>query len=265
MDEKIGVITGSGLYELEYLDLKEEATIGTPFGDARVSLGSIEGKDVAFISRHGGKHELLPNMINYRANIFALKKAGARAIIATSIMGVVDGLVGLGRAIMFNDLYFPENRLPSGELCTFFNEPAHPDRAHYMFSSPFSSYLRGLAVKVATDLKINHLDGGTYGHVNGPRFNSKAEIRTLQHARVTAISQTGGPEAVLSGELEIPYQLIGFGIDYANGVSPKPTPIETLDSNLSLASTVLPRLIRGIIQSLNSDELGFEGTLYMFE
>ncbi|OIO86619.1 MAG: phosphorylase [Candidatus Aquicultor secundus] len=261
----IGVITGSGLYKLKDLELKEEKTITTPFGEAEVSLGSIDGKDVAFIARHGRNHELLPNMINYRANIFALKETGVCAIIATSVMGVVDRLLGLGRVILFDDLYFPENRLPNGEICTMFTAPGGPERAHYIFSSPFSSYIRGLAAKAAADLNINHLDGGTYGHVNGPRFNSKAEIRSLQSARVTAISQTCGPEAVLSGELEIPYQLIGFGVDYANGVSPKPTPIEVLDSNLSLAATVLPKLIKHTIQSLNLDEIGFDGILYKFE
>ncbi len=261
----IGVITGSGLYELKELELQEEKTIATPFGDAKVALGSIDGNNVAFIARHGRNHELLPNTINHRANIFALKEAGARAVIATSVMGVVDNLLGLGRVILFDDLYFPENRLPNGETCTMFAAPGDPERAHYIFSSPFSSYIRGVAARAATDLNINHLNGGTYGHVNGPRFNSKAEIRSLQSAGVTAISQTSGPEAVLSGELEIPYQLIGFGIDYANSVSPEPTPIEVLDSNLSLAATVLPALIKYMIQSMDPDEIGFDGILYKFE
>ncbi len=261
----IGIITGSGLYELKELELQEERIISTPFGGAKVTLGSIDDKDVVFIARHGKDHELLPNTINYRANIFAMKETGARAIIATSVMGVVDRLLGLGRVILFDDMYFPENRLPNGEICTMFTAPADPERAHYIFSSPFSSYIRGIATKVAVDLNINHLNGGVYGHVNGPRFNSKAEIRSLQSARVTAISQTSGPEAVLSGELEIPYQLIGFGIDYANGVSPEPTPIEVLDGNLSLAATVLPELIKHIIRSVNLDEIGFDGILYKFE
>jgi len=261
----IGVITGSGLYEIKDLEVKEEKSLNTPFGIADVIIGTIEGKDIAFIARHGKKHELLPNMVNCRANIFALKELDARAIISTSVMGIVDSSVGLAKVLLFDDIYFPENRLPDGNICTLFTQPAQPDRAHYIFASPFSSQMREVAAKVADGLNVDYLNGGVYGHVNGPRFNSKAEIKQLQAAGVTAISQTCGPEAVLAGELGIPYLLIGFGIDYANGVSPEPTPIEVLDSNLNLAASVMPELIKGIVASTDPDGVSFEGYLYRFE
>lgn len=95
----------------------------------------------------------------------------------------------------------------------FFSEPGQLGRAHYIFSSSFSSYLRALILSTANCVKIDIVDGGTYGHVGSPRFNSKSEIRQLQLLGITAISQTCGPEVVLAGELEIPHQLIGFGID----------------------------------------------------
>jgi len=261
----IGVISGSGLYELKGLEVKDEKVVNTPYGRADISLGLIGEKEIAFISRHGKRHEFLPNMINYRANIFALKDAGVKAIIATSVMGVVDKSLKLAGVMLFDDIYFPENRLPEGDICTFFTEPARPGRAHYIFASPFSSYLRAVAAKVVAGLEVDHVEGGVYGHVNGPRFNSKAEIAQLQSLGVAMISQTCGPEAVLAGELEIPYLLIGFGIDYANGVSEEPTPIEVLDGNLHLAGQVMPGIIRGILANIDLNSVKPEGFLYRFE
>ncbi len=260
----IGVITGSGLYRLDYLNAKQE-TVDTPYGQVEVGLGSIENKAIAFIARHGKAHEFLPNMINYRANIYALKEVGVKAIIATSVMGVVDYSIKLGTLMLFDDIYYPDNRLPDGEICTFFTQPGLPSRAHYIFPSPFSPQIRSAAAKEAAKLGISYIDGGIYAHVNGPRFNSRTEIRQLAALGVMAVSQTCGPEVILAGELEIPYQLIGFGIDYANGVSREPTPIEVLNGNLDLASKVIPSLIKEIIINLDPNSISFEGFLYRFE
>ncbi|HEY3373781.1 MAG TPA: MTAP family purine nucleoside phosphorylase [Candidatus Aquicultor sp.] len=261
----LGVITGSGLYDLPGLELKEQKVVRTPFGGAPVSVGSLGGKSVAFIARHGRGHALLPNTINYRANIFALKETGVRAIVATSVVGVVDKSMSLGTIVFFDDIYFMDNRLPNGEICTVFTQPSQAGRAHYIFASPFSSTLREVAQTVARNACISHRTLGIYGHVNGPRFNSRAETSQLKALGVTAISQTCGPEAVLAGELEIPYLLIGFGIDYANGVSDAPTPIEVLDANLKLGSQVMPVLIKGIVSATDVDTISAEGFLYRFE
>ncbi|MBS3909408.1 MAG: MTAP family purine nucleoside phosphorylase [Actinobacteria bacterium] len=261
----IGIITGSGLYDLPGLEKAETKSVETPYGQAGVVVGVLDGREVAFIARHGANHDYLSNLINHRANIYALRELGARAIVATSVMGVVDGSLELAHVLLFDDLYFPDNRLPGGESCTFFTEAGQPRRGHYMFGSPFSAAMASIALRAAGDIGISVVGGGTYGHVNGPRFNSKAEIRRLQVAGVTAISQTCGPEAVLAGELEIPYLLVGFGIDYANGVSREPTPIETLDRNLNLASKVMPELITGTVALLGPENIPFEGFVYRFE
>lgn len=261
----LGVITGSGLYELEGLTVKEERSIGTPYGAADVTIGSLGGKDIAFIARHGRGHEFLPNLINYRANILALNELGVKSIIASSVMGVVDPNMQLGEIILFEDMLFADNRLPDGAICTFFDKPGQPGRGHYIFSSPYSTQLRDLAARQAAKLGMSYSNGGIYGHVNGPRFNSKAEIRLLQNLGVSAISQTAGPEAILAGELEIPYLLIGFGIDYANGVASVPTPIEVLDSNLGLAAEVVPKLIREIVVEISNESVPAEGFVYRFD
>ena len=261
----IAIITGSGLYDLPGLEKVETKIVETPYGKAGLAVGALDGRDVAFIARHGANHDYLPNLINHRANIYALREVGARAIVATSVMGVVDGSLDLAQVFLFDDLYFPDNRLPGGDICTFFTEAGQERRGHYMFGSPFSDAMRSLALRAASDIGASVVEGGVYGHVNGPRFNSKAEIRHLRAAGVTAISQTCGPEAVLAGELEIPYLLVGFGIDYANGVNREPTPIETLDRNLNLAAKVLPELIKGIVALVDPEEIPFEGFVYRFE
>ena len=110
------------------------------------------------------------------------------------------------------------NRLPDGSLCTFFTEPGASERAHWIYEGPFSDGLRAALLAGAAEAGIAVRDGGCYGHVDGPRFNTRAEIRGLAACGVTAVSQTAGPETVLCGEAELPYALLGYLTDYANGV-----------------------------------------------
>jgi 5'-methylthioadenosine phosphorylase len=115
------------------------------------------------------------------------------------------------------------------------------------------------------DLGIETVRCGVYGHVNGPRFNTRAEIRWLAAAGVTAVSQTCGPEAVLAGELELPYGLVGFGVNYATGVA-EPEPKEELDRLLVLSTEVLPRIVLRAVETLEEEDLAFDhGYVYRAE
>ncbi|MHB0976317.1 MAG: MTAP family purine nucleoside phosphorylase [Candidatus Aquicultorales bacterium] len=261
----IGIITGSGLYELTNLRSSRERSIDTGYGVASVTTGSLGGRDIAAIARHGTDHRLLPNMINHRANISALRSMGVRAILATSVMGVVAPDIPLGSVILFDDMFFMDNRLPDGTLCTFFDTPGAPGRGHYIFSQPFSRGLNDLCAAVCNETGTAHVQGAIYGHVWGPRFNSKAEIRYLKSAGVTAISQTAGPEAVLAGEVGVPYLLIGFGVDYANAVMETPTPVEVLDAKLRESSQILPRLLEGLVGLVDEEGPISEGFVYTFD
>ncbi len=251
----IGIITGSGFYDFPELKDTEEKVIKTPFGDAQVTLGIVHGKSVAFIARHGQNHALLPNMINYRANLAALKQLGTKCLISTTVCGILKPNIPLATPIVFDDLYFPENRLPSGEICTMFTTPGAKERGHYIFSTPFNETLRSALIRTQPDV-ITH---ATYAHVNGPRFNSKAEIRMLQ-SHADAVSQTSGPEVILAGELEIPMALIGFGVDYANGV--KATPFEELKKNLESSKGALSHMILKFIKEYKLPQ--FDGFVYRF-
>src|SRR6266536_3452480 len=226
---RIGIITGSGTYALPELEASACTSVATPFGEALVSEGRFAGADVLHIARHGEAHRRLSSAVTHQANIWALREGGARAILAVTVCGALDPALELGTLIVFDDLHFLANRLPDGSLCTLHTEPGAPGRGHWIFDTPLSAPLRRALLDGAGDAGFAVRDGGCYGHVDGPRFNTQTEIRSLMQAGVTAVSQTAGPETVLAGEAKVPYALLGYATDYANGVKPEePTPIEEL-------------------------------------
>jgi 5'-methylthioadenosine phosphorylase len=250
----VAVITGSGFYDFPDLTDSCEIEIATPFGTVQAVCGSCDGKSVLFIARHKKDHALLSNMINHKANIYACRQAQVDVIIATSIVGLTNPDLPLAKILIFNDLFYPDNRLPDGSHCTFFSEENQIGRGHYLFGSPFfdvSGVLKG--EDVIPDI--------TYAYVNGPRFNSKKEIRFFANY-ADAVSQTAGPEAVLAGELEIPYVLLGYGVDYANGVKDEPTPIEVLTENMHRSKEAFAQTVRLL---LAYKPYCFNGFVYRFD
>ena len=155
----IGIITGSGIYELS-TEVQEPHTVESRFGEAEVAISQVGRWSVGSISRHGRGHYHLPHTIPHRANLVALKKLGARAVLATTSVGAVDPGIPLGQPILFDDLFFPENRLPNGEPCTIFTEPGDPQRGHLIGSEPFAPGLRRKMELAAGDLGVEVAVGG---------------------------------------------------------------------------------------------------------
>jgi len=246
----VGVITGTGTYSLPGLTGGDPAPHSTPYGDALVTLARLGGAEVLHVSRHGPGHDRLSNQVNHRANIAALSELGADAVIGVTVCGAVDPSLDLGSLIVFDDLHFLVNRLADGSLCTFHDTAGDSRRGHWIFEGPFSEEIRQVLLTATRAADLGARDGGCYGHVDGPRFNTKAEIRSLAQAGVTAVSQTAGPETVLCGELELPYALLGYATDYANGVTDEATPVQELldriaastDSFAAVLAEALPRL-----------------------
>src|SRR6185295_625261 len=166
---------------------------------------------------------------------------------------------------VFDDLHFLANRLPDGSLCTLHVEPGAPGRGHWIYDRPFSEPLRQALLAGAREVGAGVRDGGCYGHVDGPRFNTRAEIRTLQAAGVTAVSQTAGPETVLCGEAELPYALIGYATDYANGVAPEPTPVEELVRLVGASGGVFARTLAAAVPRVDRGALEPVGTHFRFD
>ena len=249
----IGIITGSGTYALPGFEGSDPEPVVTRWGDALVSRGVLAGVEVAHVSRHGAGHVRLSNHVTHRANIGALAEIGVDAVVAVTVCGAVEPDLALGSLICFDDLHFPANRLPDGSLCTFFSEPGDRLRGHWIYEDPYAQGLRAPLIEAAERCGLPMRDGGCYGHVDGPRFNTRAEIRGLAAAGVTAVSQTAGPETVLAGEAELPFALVGYATDYANGVQASPTPIERLleliaastDRFAGLLAEALPRIAAG--------------------
>src|SRR3954452_23233476 len=260
----IGIITGSGTYALPGFESDGPKPVPTRWGEAAVSRGTFAGVDVLHISRHGEGHPRLSNHVTHRANVAALAELGARGVIAVTVCGAVEPGLQLGSLVCFDDLHFLANRLPDGELCTFHPAAGEPRRGHWVFEGPFSGELRAALLAGGEAAGIPVRDGGCYCHVDGPRFNTRAEIRGLAAAGVTAVSQTAGPETVLCGEAELPYALLGYPTDYANGVVAEATPVDTLVEMMRRSTDVFAAVLREVVPRAAGAELVPPGTVLRF-
>jgi purine nucleoside phosphorylase len=260
---RVGIITGSGTHALSALEGEAE-DVETEYGACRITRGTFAGADAVHVSRHGEGHVRVSNHVTHRANIAALKDAGCDAVLAVTVCGAVDPTVPLGSLIVFDDLHFVVNRLPDGSLCTFHQTPGDPRRAHWIYEDPFSPELRRALLAGAAAAGVTAKDGGCYGHVDGPRFNTKAEIRGLAACGVTAVSQTAGPETVLCGEAELPFGLVGYATDYANGVHDEATPVERLLELIAASTRTFAGVLAAAVPAIDATALAPNGVNYRF-
>jgi purine nucleoside phosphorylase len=261
---RLGIITGSGTYALEEFESPRVREIATRFGKVVVTEGGFAGADVVHVSRHGEGHVRLSSHVNHRANMLAMQEAGVDAVLAATVCGAVDPAIFLGSLIVFDDLHFLTNRLPDGSLCSLWGE-GQPGRGHWIFERPFSDPLRAALLAGAAAAGQPVVDGGCYGHVDGPRFNTRTEIRMLQNCGVTVVSQTAGPETVLAGEAEIPYALLGYATDYANGVVSQPTPVAELVRLIGASGETFADTLARAVPKVDAGALEPVGTHFRFD
>jgi 5'-methylthioadenosine phosphorylase len=207
----IGVFGGSGFYS--FLDDVEEREVQTPFGkpSAPVAIGAIGGKQVAFLARHGKKHELPPHRIPYRANVWALHELGVRRVIGPNASGALKAELAPGEFVVCDQ--FVDRT--SGREDTFYDGP---ETTHVSAADPFCPELRRLVVETATELGIPVRDGGTVVVTQGPRFSTRAESRWFQGLGWDVINMTAYPECHLSRELELCYVNVSMVTDHDVGV-----------------------------------------------
>jgi 5'-methylthioadenosine phosphorylase len=262
----IGIITGSGTYALPGFESSEPELVATDWGETLVTRGTFAGVEVLHVSRHLEGHHRLSNHVTHRSNIAALADLGAEGVLAVTVCGAVDPKVELGSLTCFDDLHFLTNRLANGELCTFYSEAGDHRRGHWIFEGPFSQPLRAAILEGGREAGVPIRDGGVYGHVDGPRFNTRSEIRQLMQAGVTAVSQTAGPETVLAGEAKIPYALLGYATDYANGVKPEdPTPVEELVRLIGASTETFARALGAALPRLVGARIEPVGTHFAWD
>jgi 5'-methylthioadenosine phosphorylase len=262
---KVGVITGTGTYALPGLETGSPEQVPTRFGEALITRARMGEVEVLHVSRHGEGHKRLSSHVTHQANVIALKELGAEAVLAVTVCGAVEPSLPLGSLIVFDDLHFISNRLADGSLCTLYDTPGDPRRGHWIYEGPFSEDLRAALLEGCREAGIEARDGGCYGHVDGPRFNTRAEIRSLAQAGVTAVSQTAGPETVLCAEAELPYALLGYATDYANGVQEEATPVEELLRLIAASTGAFTSVLSTVLPKLPGRELVPPGVIYRFE
>jgi purine nucleoside phosphorylase len=163
-------------------------------------------------------------------------------------------LLPLGSLIVFDDLHFIANRLADGTLCTLHDNPGDPRRGHWIFEDPFAPGVRAALLEGCAAAGTPARDGGCYGHVDGPRFNTRAEIRSLALA-----------ETVLCGESELPYALLGYATDYANGVTEVATPVEELLRLIAASAEVFATVLAAAVPRLAGQDLSPPGVVHRFE
>ena len=206
----VGVFGGSGFYS--FLDDVDTVDVETPYGapSGPVTIGSVGDRRVAFLPRHGRRHELPPHRINYRANVWAMRELGVRAIVAPCAAGSLQAHIHPGDLVVVDQLV----DRTSGRADTFFDGP---EVHHVAFAEPYDAGLRAVLVAAAVELGLVAHDGGTMVVVQGPRFSTRAESRWFGSMGWEVINMTGYPEAVLAAELAIPYAAVALITDYDAG------------------------------------------------
>jgi 5'-methylthioadenosine phosphorylase len=209
---RIGIIGGSGLENPDLLLKPEEKTIDTPYGKPSSSFltGSLNGTEIALLSRHGRKHTIPPSEVNNRANIFALKELGCTHIISTTACG------SLREEICRGDLVIPDQFIDftRHRNITFFNEFEPGNMKHTAMADPFDKKLRALIISSAQDIGLEIHKEATLITIEGPRFSTKAESRMFRLWGADIINMSVAPEVILANELSIPYAAIAMSTDY---------------------------------------------------
>jgi len=209
-DDMLGVIGGSGLYEMEGLTGVESVSLDTPFGkpsDCYIT-GMLDGVKVAFLPRHGRGHRLLPSEVNYRANIYGMKKLGVTRLISVSAVGSMKEEIEPGHIVVPDQFI---DRTNGSRINTFFGGGIV---AHVQFADPVCAELSSVIAEAAKKAGARVHQGGTYLCMEGPAFSTRAESLMYRTFGVSVIGMTNIPEAKLAREAELCYGVIALATDY---------------------------------------------------
>ncbi|MCB0346670.1 MAG: S-methyl-5'-thioadenosine phosphorylase [Bdellovibrionales bacterium] len=242
----IGIIGGTGLYDLPGLDDIREREVKTPFGNpsSPVLSGVVDGVELHFLARHGRGHTLLPSEVNYRANLYALKVVGAKWCLSVSAVGSLQEEFRPGQ-VLVPDQFIDRTK---GRASTFFGEGIV---GHVAFADPFCPVMReelfAVASQVAKERSTEAHNGGTYLCMEGPAFSTRAESHMYRSWGASIIGMTNLPEAKLAREAEIAYATLALITDYdcwrseSDDVDIQEI-LRTLNANADLAKEVILRI-----------------------
>lgn len=244
MQAELGVIGGSGLYRMPELENVEQLTVETPFGSpsAPVTLGTLRGRRVAFLPRHGVHHEFSPASVPARANLWALKQLGVRQVVSVSAVGSMREEIAPLDVVVPDQVFDRTVRRDR----SFFDESGLA--VHVALDEPFCPALRRKLVEAASRAGAKVHSGGTYICIEGPQFSTKAESRVYRTWGVDVIGMTAMPEVRLAREAELCFAILALVTDYdVWHVAEQPvsvaTVIENLRRNVRVAQVALGELV----------------------
>ena len=244
----IGIIGGSGLYDIDGLHEVKRVTVPTPFGSpsSPVVVGELDGVRVAFLSRHGQGHRFSPSEINYRGNIYALKALGVRRVISVSAVGSMKESMKPG------DVVLPDQfmDLTKRRISTFFEGGV---AVHVAFGDPVCASLSASLLAAGQSVGATVQQGGTYLCMEGPQFSTKAESHLYRQWGVSVIGMTNMPEAKLAREAELCYATVALVTDYdCWHQTEEPVTVEAILATLCANVALAKRLLRAAVKSAAS-------------
>lgn len=237
----LAIIGGSGLAKLASLKNTRRKAVRTPYGSpsARLTFGRISRRDVVFLARHGDGHTIAPHEVNYRANLWALKKAGAGEVLSVATVGGISASMGPGTLAVPHQII----DYTWGRRSTYF-EGKKPVQ-HIDFTEPYSRALREKALAAAKARDETIIDGAVYAATQGPRLETAAEIEKLRRDGADLVGMTAMPEAGLAREINLEYAAIAVVANYAAGLgdSKRAIPLEKIGAVLDEAMERVRRII----------------------
>ncbi len=244
----IGIIAGTGYYELPGLRQRKDETYTNQYGQASVSTGTWHDVPIAFVARHGGDHSIPPNAINYRANIRALSELGVEAVFAVNVVGSMILEQGPGSLFLVDDFI----EFTQGRDCTFFDQPGQ--LKHTDMTVVYDTKLRSQVLRAAQMEDIDIVETATYVCTDGPRFETPSEIRMYKQLGAHVVGMTGYPEAALAREGNIPYASIAVASNLAAGMTDGPIEEQVVWDTLEATKEPVFRLLSRSVQLQASGE-----------
>ena len=233
----LGVIAGTGFYDLPELTERETKIVDTAFGQAKCLTGLLHGRRTVFVSRHGTDHSVPPHLVNYRANIAAMNELGVQEILAINVVGGIGP--DSGDLVVVDDFVdFTKTR-----VSTFFDGTTPEGVVHTDMGEPFSQRLRHIWISACEQTDTQVIPDGVYAAYEGPRFETRAEVCIAQSMGVTVAGMTVVPEVVLANELNIDYACISLVVNPATGLGSEPVTIEEINAVIAQGSEKVKRVL----------------------
>lgn len=243
----LGIVGGTGLTEIEGLEITGRELVQTPYGvpSGPLTHGILNKREVIFLPRHGYGHTIPPHKINYRANIWALKHAGVDKILAVAAVGGINEATPPGGLVVPDQIIdYTWNRVN-----TYFEEGL-VNVTHIDFTQPYDEALRQRILRAADEVDVEITNGGTYAATQGPRLETAAEVDKLERDGCDMVGMTGMPEAALARELELPYAACAVVANLAAGRGKGVITMDDIQENLQAGMANVLKILERLVSNL---------------